>query len=124
MLTAQVPPSRGGATPSTPSVREVERKLAQVNVEDGDHDENCRFFVYCKKCKGMTKGKLRVRCVECRDPAFVLSTVSPSSPLPPSLPLSSLSLSLSLSLIYHDSSSTGAPGLGRCTSSTKAARTL
>ena len=104
MLTAELP----RAPVAQSSVREVERKLAQVNVGDGDHDEHCRFFVYCKKCKRMAKGKLRVRCVQCRDPAFVLNTVSISH---------SCVITMLLLLL-------GAPGLGRCTCSSEAAGSL
>ena len=94
------------------SLREVERKLALVNVGDGDYDEHCRLFVYCEKCKCMTKGKLRVRCVQCRDPAFVLNTVR--KPLAPTDVIVIIVLSVLL----------GAPELGRCFCSSEAAGSL
>lgn len=75
------------AAPSQASVRDVEAKLARMEVESGsqgeeafaskDEKEQYRFFVYCKRpCSKMTKGKLRVRCADCRDPAFELHSVS------------------------------------------------
>ena len=46
---------------------------------DGKTEQHQHFFVYCKEpCAGMSTGKLRVRCFECKDPSFVLAQ-GPSS---------------------------------------------
>ena len=58
----------------TASVRDVERLLGTVDGKE-KAEEADRFFVYCKTCAKMRKGKLRVRCANCRNPAFILSTV-------------------------------------------------
>lgn len=119
ILTAEMPSS------STSSVRVVERKLAQVTVAgEGEQQqreeaagEQCRFFVYCKHCKSMTKGKLRVRCAQCKDPAFVLNTVS-------NLPLLSVLYACEPLSHLHCVSYIGASRLGGCVSSTEAPRAL
>lgn len=36
-----------------------------------------QYFVYCKTCKLVTPGKLRVRCSTCREGAMVLQQVGP-----------------------------------------------
>ena len=64
-------------------MRQVESTLATVDAGSGQPSaarqpsQQHRFFVYCKgPCKDMKPGKLRVRCADCKDPAFVLDTVS------------------------------------------------
>lgn len=58
----------------TASVREVERMMATVDGKEQTEGAD-RFFVFCKSCGKMTKGKLRVRCASCRNPAFILNAV-------------------------------------------------
>lgn len=67
-------------TQSLPSrnVRPVEERLAEMDASGSSHEgqEHHRFFVYCKSpCRSMKPGKLRVRCADCKDEAFVLTTV-------------------------------------------------
>ena len=40
--------------------------------------QKSQFYVYCKKpCNGMTPGKIRVRCAECKDTSFLLTGQGP-----------------------------------------------
>ena len=77
----------------THTISNVEERLGEVGVNETTDQEACdgvqegqekqpgrtsshRFFVFCKACKEMKPGKLRVRCADCKDEAFLLSTVS------------------------------------------------
>ncbi|XP_028416983.1 E3 ubiquitin-protein ligase parkin-like isoform X2 [Dendronephthya gigantea] len=52
-------------------------KLTQDDEdEDGESQQSGKqsfFFVYCKTCKKLTRGKLRCRCSNCKEGSFVLS---------------------------------------------------
>ncbi|XP_028415294.1 E3 ubiquitin-protein ligase parkin-like isoform X2 [Dendronephthya gigantea] len=52
-------------------------KLTQDDKdEDGESQQSGKqsfFFVYCKTCKKLTRGKLRCRCSNCKEGSFVLS---------------------------------------------------
>ncbi|XP_028417272.1 uncharacterized protein LOC114541668 [Dendronephthya gigantea] len=52
-------------------------KLTQDDEdEDGESEQSGKqsfFFVYCKTCKKLTRGKLRCRCSNCKEGSFVLS---------------------------------------------------
>lgn len=62
----------------TRNSRPLEERLAELDISDNNEvQEHHRFFVYCKSpCKSMKPGKLRVRCADCKDEAFVLTTVN------------------------------------------------
>ena len=61
-------------TPSKPVLNDVNLSAAEPTSPDSKAGPKTTFFVYCKKpCNGMTPGKLRVRCAECKDASFVLA---------------------------------------------------
>ena len=61
------------STPTTPVLTDINLGAASPTSPDVKTKQKTHFFVYCKNpCGGMSPGKLRVRCFQCKDPSFVL----------------------------------------------------
>ena len=70
----QMQPSTPTRAPTTPVLTDINLGAAEPTSPDAKTGKKTHFFVYCKEpCSGMSPGKLRVRCFQCKDPSFVLS---------------------------------------------------
>ena len=59
---------------STPVLKDLDISFAEPTSPVSKTGQKDQFYVYCKApCNGMRRGKLRVRCAECKDTSFVLT---------------------------------------------------
>ena len=65
--------------PTSP-LKDVNLSSVIPTSPDKTPGQKTQFYVYCKKpCNGMTPGKMRVRCAECKDTSFLLTGQGPSN---------------------------------------------
>ena len=62
------------STPSTPILQDLTLSFAEPTSPVGKTRQKNQFYVYCKApCNGMRRGKIRVRCAECKATSFILA---------------------------------------------------